>query len=207
VNTWKDFRPHVVARHRQHAYRANTVMAYLDDLIAWGDQLLRQDTRESIKDATRLSHLALTLAGLLGGRAAARAFRSALARDRPFLEAYMVGLNHELARELLWREFPTDQRGGYFRQFWDVRRFRLGLADRLGRQRSHERRLEGGILLLNAFAAVADVLAFYQERQANEAFLRTATIRRSLVELSPLLSYRPRRGRRGCRKSWPAARR
>lgn len=33
----------------------------------------------------------------------------------------MVGLNHEMARELLWREYPTDQRGSYFRQFWDVR--------------------------------------------------------------------------------------
>jgi hypothetical protein len=37
-----------------------------------------------------------------------------------FIEAYMVGLNHEMARELLWREYPTDQRGSYFRQFWDV---------------------------------------------------------------------------------------
>ncbi len=37
-----------------------------------------------------------------------------------FIEAYMVGLNHEMGRELLWREFPTDQRGSYFRQFWDV---------------------------------------------------------------------------------------
>ena len=34
----------------------------------------------------------------------------------------MVGLNHEFARELLWREYPTDQRGSYFRQFWDVAR-------------------------------------------------------------------------------------
>jgi hypothetical protein len=38
-----------------------------------------------------------------------------------FIEAYMVGLNHEMGRELLWREFPTDLRGSYFRQFWDVR--------------------------------------------------------------------------------------
>jgi hypothetical protein len=37
-----------------------------------------------------------------------------------FIEAYMVGLNHEMARELLWREYPTDQRGSYFRQFWSV---------------------------------------------------------------------------------------
>jgi hypothetical protein len=32
----------------------------------------------------------------------------------------MVGLNHEMSRELLWNEFPTDQRGSYFRQFWNV---------------------------------------------------------------------------------------
>lgn len=37
-----------------------------------------------------------------------------------FIESYMVGLNHEMGRELLWREYPTDQRGSYFRQFWDV---------------------------------------------------------------------------------------
>jgi hypothetical protein len=38
-----------------------------------------------------------------------------------FVEAFMTGLNHEFARELLWREYPTDQRGTSFRQFWDVR--------------------------------------------------------------------------------------
>ncbi|MFW9994092.1 MAG: hypothetical protein ACFFD4_18755 [Candidatus Odinarchaeota archaeon] len=43
--------------------------------------------------------------------------------NRPFIETYMVGLNHEMARELLWREYPTDQRGSYFRQFWDVAEF------------------------------------------------------------------------------------
>ncbi|MGH8188500.1 MAG: hypothetical protein ACREUC_18225, partial [Steroidobacteraceae bacterium] len=35
-----------------------------------------------------------------------------------FVEAYMVGVNHEMGRELLWRGFPTDQRGTYFDQFW-----------------------------------------------------------------------------------------
>lgn len=39
------------------------------------------------------------------------------------VEAFMVGLNHEMARELLWREYPTDQRGTYFRQFWDTAGF------------------------------------------------------------------------------------
>jgi hypothetical protein len=38
-----------------------------------------------------------------------------------FIESYMVGLNHEMGRELLWNEYPTDERGSYFRQFWDVK--------------------------------------------------------------------------------------
>ena len=46
-----------------------------------------------------------------------------LETNQPFIESYMVGLNHEFARELLWREYPTDQRGSTFRQFWDVRSF------------------------------------------------------------------------------------
>ena len=48
---------------------------------------------------------------------------SLLETNQPFIESYMVGLNHELARELLWREYPTDQRGSYFRQFWEARGF------------------------------------------------------------------------------------
>jgi hypothetical protein len=44
-----------------------------------------------------------------------------LGPEPAFIEAFMVGLNDELGRELLWREFPTDLRGTYFRQFWDVR--------------------------------------------------------------------------------------
>ncbi|MGW6572410.1 hypothetical protein ACWGAN_09535 [Streptomyces sp. NPDC054945] len=44
-----------------------------------------------------------------------------LAPDQEFIEAYLVGLNHEMSRELLWREFPCDQRASVFRQFWDPR--------------------------------------------------------------------------------------
>jgi hypothetical protein len=36
-----------------------------------------------------------------------------------FLEAFLVGLSHEFGRELLWRGYPTDQRGTYFRRFWN----------------------------------------------------------------------------------------
>ena len=45
-----------------------------------------------------------------------------LETNRRFVEAYMVGLNHEMGRELLWRGYPTDQRGTYFDAFWDPRR-------------------------------------------------------------------------------------
>jgi hypothetical protein len=42
-----------------------------------------------------------------------------LVSNRRFVEAYMIGLNFEMGRELLWRGYPTDQRGTYFDQFWD----------------------------------------------------------------------------------------
>jgi hypothetical protein len=43
-----------------------------------------------------------------------------LRTNRRFVNAYMVGLNFEMGRELLWRGYPTDQRGTYFSQFWDT---------------------------------------------------------------------------------------
>ncbi|MBX0293220.1 hypothetical protein K3G63_22435 [Hymenobacter sp. HSC-4F20] len=40
--------------------------------------------------------------------------------NQAFIEAFMLGANHALGSELLWREYPTDMRGSYFQQFWDV---------------------------------------------------------------------------------------
>jgi hypothetical protein len=39
--------------------------------------------------------------------------------NQEFIEAFMVGLNHAINRELLWNGYPTDQRGTVFQQFWD----------------------------------------------------------------------------------------
>ncbi len=47
------------------------------------------------------------------------------------------------------------------------------------------------IALLDAWATAGDVLTFYNERIANEGYLRTATEQRSLVELARLIGYRP----------------
>ncbi|HEY6446746.1 MAG TPA: putative baseplate assembly protein [Acidobacteriaceae bacterium] len=50
------------------------------------------------------------------------------------------------------------------------------------------------IAFLDATAVVLDILTFYQERLANESYLRTATQLRSLTELSRLIGYQPAPG-------------
>ena len=50
------------------------------------------------------------------------------------------------------------------------------------------------LALLDGWATVADVLAFYQERIANEGYLRTATERRSVLALARLIGYSLRPG-------------
>ena len=57
------FKPHKVARTRQIAYQYCVVMKYIDNLIAWGDQLFRQDTMESINEATQRYVLASNILG------------------------------------------------------------------------------------------------------------------------------------------------
>lgn len=50
------------------------------------------------------------------------------------------------------------------------------------------------IALLDSWAVVADVLSFYQERIANEGFLRTANDHKSIVELAHSIGYELRPG-------------
>jgi predicted phage baseplate assembly protein len=94
-----------------------------------------------------------------------------LVQNRPGLDAiaYRVGTHAEL-----------------------LRRMRGALADarRPALQGLNTRETDDfSIALLDAFAALGDVLTFYQERIANEAFVRTATERVSIVELARLLGY------------------
>ena len=39
--------------------------------------------------------------------------------NNEFVESFLCGMNTEMGREFLWREYPTDQRGTYFKKFWD----------------------------------------------------------------------------------------
>jgi hypothetical protein len=43
-----------------------------------------------------------------------------LVTNDAFVEAFLAGGNHELARELLWREYPADLGGTWFRRFWNT---------------------------------------------------------------------------------------
>ena len=52
------------------------------------------------------------------------------------------GLNHEMARQLLWAGYPTDCMGSYFRQFWDVSGY-VPPARRPGRPRRAGRAAQG----------------------------------------------------------------
>jgi hypothetical protein len=44
----------------------------------------------------------------------------ALRTNGAFVESFLVGLNHEFGRELLWREFPTPLTATFFERFWDA---------------------------------------------------------------------------------------
>ncbi|MCB1224961.1 MAG: hypothetical protein KDK99_04040 [Verrucomicrobiales bacterium] len=83
VSEWRrnPFIPHQVARGRTVAFQKATFMRYLDALIAWGDFLFKQDTRESVNEALQLY---ITAERLLGpkprvvkapGKSSARTYR------------------------------------------------------------------------------------------------------------------------------------
>lgn len=77
--------------------------------------------------------------------------------------------------------------------------FRATMLDRIARAEELERLTtrrsdDYAIAVLELWAAVADILTFYQERYANEAFLRTATRRESIGRLARLIDYRLRPG-------------
>ncbi|WP_409025070.1 neuraminidase-like domain-containing protein [Flavobacterium sp.] len=60
ISQWREkpFRPDVIARSRPVAYQKALLMKYLDNLIEWGDYLFRQDTMESVAQATQMYILA-----------------------------------------------------------------------------------------------------------------------------------------------------
>lgn len=86
-------------------------------------------------------------------------------------------------------------RAGRHEQFKDTLISRLsGLNEPALRRLTTRDDDDFSIALLDAWAIVGDVLTFYQERIANEAYLRTATERLSVLELARLINYQLRPG-------------
>jgi len=73
--------------------------------------------------------------------------------------------------------------------------FREAMLEGIGRRDALEgwtrfKDSDQGVALVNMWAYIADILTFYQERIANEAFLRTARQRGSVILLASMLDYR-----------------
>src|SRR5690349_22851783 len=75
------FDPHAIARLRPAAYRRAVVMAYIDNLLNWGDLLFRQYTGESIDEARMLYIFAYDLLGARPYDTGPRALRPATTYD------------------------------------------------------------------------------------------------------------------------------
>jgi hypothetical protein len=65
IANWKSnpFQPFAVAQYRPTSFMLKTVMAYLDNLIAWGDSLFQQYTIETINEATQIYVMAANILG------------------------------------------------------------------------------------------------------------------------------------------------
>ncbi|WP_213956949.1 hypothetical protein [Variovorax sp. dw_954] len=86
-------------------------------------------------------------------------------------------------------------RTGTWATFRETMLARLSSADYPALARLKTRSTDDfSIALLDAGAVVLDILTFYQERLANESYLRTATQRDSLAYLGRLIGYQPAPG-------------
>ena len=105
--------------------------------------------------------------------------------------------------------FAADEAARFNRPGLSQIRFRAGthgsflaaMAAQVSRRRLHTatrlrlgKDQDAAVALLDAWASICDVLTFYQERIANEGYLRTAVERRSVLELARLTGYRLRPG-------------
>jgi hypothetical protein len=114
--------------------------------------------------------------------------------NRPGLDAvrWRVGTYADFYETLLnriaqvWVDVETGEAGCHghmqMRRLFPLRELRTRAGD------------DPTIALLDAWSVVADVLAFYTERIANEGYLRTARELRSVIELARLVGYRRRPG-------------
>ena len=174
------FNPHLIARLRPVAYQWAVVMKYLDNLIAWGDQLFAQNTLESINEATQLYIMASNILGpkpiQSPGPATNNVYKtyneieSSLDNFSNALEDYenSVPLPHHIVFDSGFRKkFPTILQMFYFcipandklLGYWDL------VADRLFKIR-HCMNIEGIVQQLPLFSPPIDPSLLIQAKAA-----------------------------------------
>ena len=141
------FKPHLIARNRIGAYMRNVVMKYLDNLVAWGDNLFRRDTMESINEATLLYVLAAQILGRRPVKIPARlsaapmdyqdlldngkmnAFSNALVKVQTYLASTTRPIPNEVKLQMNYFCIPPNEK---LLAYWDV------VADRLHKIRNSQ---------------------------------------------------------------------
>ncbi|WP_437575049.1 neuraminidase-like domain-containing protein [Sorangium sp. So ce887] len=204
IEAWRKdpFNPHLVARMRPIAYQKAVVLKYVENLIAWGDQLFRRETIESLNEATQM----YVLAGNILGRRPVRIERQDAVTPRNYWQLEALGLGdlsdpvigarsrveaeslvilikpphptiHERAPDLgeLYFCVPRDEA---LSGLWDT------VADRLFKIR-HSMSIEGMVRTLPLFEPPIDPMLLVQAR-ALGVDLTTVLSEAS----SPRLSYR-----------------
>jgi hypothetical protein len=83
-------------------------------------------------------------------------------------------------------DFPVDYQA---RDFWSFRRALLDFATQRYPNWREQIEADAGVMLAEVLSAVGDELAYYQDRVAREAYLETATQRRSLRRHARLIDY------------------
>jgi hypothetical protein len=197
VMDWRrnPFDPHLVAQFRTVAYQKLTVMKYVDNLIAWGDQRFRMDTMESVNEATQLYVLAAEILGARPRRVPpaakppARTF-SELQKDLDAFSNALVEFENSVpplppangipgpvpdVPSLLYFCIPPNDQ---MLRYWDT------VADRLYKIR-HCMNIEGVVRQLSLFAPPIDPLALVRAAAAG------VDIGTALADLdAPLPHYR-----------------
>jgi len=84
-------------------------------------------------------------------------------------------------------DFPVDYQA---RDFWSLRTALLDFASQRYPRWVDRLEADAAMMLAEVMAAVGDELAYYQDRIAREAYLETASQRRSLRRLARLIDYR-----------------
>jgi hypothetical protein len=132
VHTISFDRPSFEAGPIETAHVVNTVVSRLHELpvrkatdLISGTASAEEATLEPIVRAPRLP---IPLAGYVEEEDASHLLPNVgelpdnsiaiVMENRAFIEALMAGANHEMNRELRWREFPTDMRASVFSRFW-----------------------------------------------------------------------------------------